>query len=106
MPIHEEVRAIMQDDCERWQGSGREGYTAAGKRRWKGNRLEPYSNCKAATLDGNPETTQVISHGRRCCRAVLTAPPLDKPLCWSSRRRGFGVDPTYRAECRTVDRSR
>lgn len=55
-----------------------------------------YSNCSAAILLGKPVTKHVISHGRRESRDVLTAPPLDSPLCCLRRRTGLGVLPTYR----------
>ena len=54
------------------------------------------SNCKAATFEGNPDTIQAISHGRRESLEVLTAPPFDSPLCCFNRRAGLGVEPTYR----------
>jgi len=50
----------------------------------KDARMETYSNCRAAMLDGKPWTMQVISHGRSVCRAVLVAPPFVWPLCWLS----------------------
>ena len=53
-----------------------------------------YSNCNAAILLGNPVTRHVISHGRNESRDVLTAPPLDSPLCCLRRRTGLGVLPT------------
>ena len=53
-----------------------------------------YSNCKAAILLGKPVTKHVISHGRSESRDVLTAPPLDSPLCCLRRRTGLGVLPT------------
>lgn len=65
-----------------------------------------YSNCNAAILLGNPVTKHVISHGRKESRDVLTAPPLDSPLCCLRRRTGLGVLPTYRFAWRIVDRSR
>jgi hypothetical protein len=65
-----------------------------------------YSNCSAATLLGKPLTMAVISHGLNLSIAVCAAPPLAMPLCCRSRRTGFGVEPTYRLLCRTVDRNR
>ena len=65
------------------------------KQRLQAQRNElPYSNCKAAMLDGKPVTMQAISHGLRLLRDVRAAPPLEMPLCWARRRSGLGVEPT------------
>ena len=66
------------------------GGTAGGP--WQ--RAVAYSNCRAAICDGKPEMMQAISQGRKLSLDVLTAPPLERPLCWASRRTGFGVEPT------------
>jgi hypothetical protein len=65
-----------------------------------------YSNCKAAILLGKPVTSRLISHGLNESRDVLTAPPLDSPLCCFRRRTGLGVLPTYSCAWRIVERSR
>ena len=65
-----------------------------------------YSNCKAAILLGKPVTRQLISQGLNESRDVLTAPPLDSPLCCLRRRTGLGVLPTYSCAWRMVERSR
>jgi hypothetical protein len=65
-----------------------------------------YSNCKAAILLGKPVTRQLISQGLSESRDVLTAPPLDSPLCCFRRRTGLGVLPTYSCAWRIVERSR
>lgn len=52
-----------------------------------------YSNFRAPTMLGKPDTTPTISHGRRLSRDVRAAPPLALPLCWFRRRGGWGVDP-------------
>jgi hypothetical protein len=52
-----------------------------------------YSNLRAAVALGNPETKPIISQGLRFCREVRAAPPGMRPLCWLSRRGGFGVEP-------------
>jgi hypothetical protein len=65
-----------------------------------------YSNCKAAILLGKPVTRRLISHGLSESRDVLTAPPLDSPLCCFRRRTGLGVLPTYSCAWRIVERSR
>lgn len=61
-----------------------------------------YSNFRAATMLGKPDTTPTISQGRSLFRAVRTAPPLALPLCWFSRRGGWGVEPMYSDPWRTV----
>lgn len=61
-----------------------------------------YSNFKAATELGNPDTTATISQGRRLSRDVRDAPPFDFPLCWFSRRGGLGVEPIYSDAWRSV----
>lgn len=50
--------------------------------------MRPYSNFRAATVPGNPDTMPTISHGLKECRDVRTAPPLASPLCCFSRRGG------------------
>lgn len=66
---------------------------------------EPYSNLRAATILGKPETSAIISHGRSESRDVRTAPPFASPLCCLRRLGGFGVEPIYSDACRTVERS-
>ena len=61
---------------------------------------------KPAMFDGNPVTIQAISQGRSFSRAVRAVPPLASPLCWTRRRRGFGVEPTYKDEGLFVERKK
>ena len=62
-------------------------------RRETGEGGKTHSNFSAAVMLGNPETRATISHGRRLWREVRAAPPRTRPLCWLSRRGGFGVEP-------------
>lgn len=52
-----------------------------------------HSNFSAAVALGKPDTSATISQGRRLPREVRAAPPGMRPLCWLSRRGGFGVEP-------------
>jgi hypothetical protein len=52
------------------------------------------SNCRAADLDGNPYTMHTTSQGLSESLEVLTAPPVEMPLCCFHLRTMFGVDPT------------
>ena len=67
---------------------------------------QAHSNCRAEILEGKPATMQVISHGRRLFLEVLTAPPVEIPLCCASLRRGLGVEPMYSDLLLAIERNR
>lgn len=66
--------------------------------------MATYSNLRAATWLGNPDTSIIISQGRSESLDVRAAPPLASPLCCLSRLGGFGVEPMYRDLCRMEER--